>query len=265
MVIKLLTILIVTALLISAVNVLFGKIIKTAKNTSVVFLKNCMVIFITAIGVFVALSQLDVTRDISKTLLQGSSILIAVLTFAAQKVLGNIISGFALTTVKPFDIDDKITLMSTGGTPVVEGVVIDVNTRHTTIKQIDGKCAMVPNTVLDEMIVINNHTLQKNGFPFPMWCTFDSDVDLAMKIMQEEIEKNPLTINDDAHVTKVLCAELGDDGFRLQAIVWTNTLEDNFAACSQLRLAIFKEWKKNGIELPYKTFTILNNDNVSDN
>lgn len=255
---KILIIIAITTISVTIVQKIFNKILKAKSSTSVAFLKNCIIVALLAICVFTCMSQIEGTKEISKTLLQGSSIIIAIITFAAQKVVGNVISGFALTTVKPFDINEKITLISTGGTTVVEGVVIDINTRHTTIRQMDGKCAMVPNGVLDEMIVLNNHVLDIHGFPLPMWCTYDSDVELAIELMKDEIDKNPLTVKNDGQETVVLCAELGDNGFRLQSIIWTKELSDNFKACSQLRIAIFKRWKENGIEVPFNTITVLN-------
>ena len=33
-------------------------------------------------------------------------------------------------------------------------------------------------------------------------------------------------------------------------------LSENFTACSQLRIAIYKKWKENGISMPYQTITI---------
>ena len=46
--------------------------------------------------------------------------------------------------------------------------------------------------------------------------------------------------------------ELGDDGIILKATVWTNSLDDNFAACSDIRRLIKKNFDANGISIPYR-------------
>lgn len=212
------------------------------------------------VGVFVIIllyfNQFDGTKSISKTLLTSSSLILAIITFSAQKVLGNVISGFVIASTKPFDIGEKITLLSSSGNQVLEGVVINITVRHTLIRQIDGKVCLVPNSVIDESIIVNSDTLENNGHPFPMWCSYDSNVERAMEIMYEEIVNNPLTINVDSPQSQILCSELGDDGFKLQAVIWTKDINDNYKACSQLRLSIYKAWKAEGIKIPYHTYTV---------
>ena len=133
---------------------------------------------------------------------------------------------------------------------------MDITIRHTSIKQVDGKVCLIPNSVIDELVVINSNTLENNGYPFYMVCSFDSDVDLAIEIMQKEIEDNKRTFKTDSITNKVLCSEITDDGFKLQAIIWTNSITDNFKACSELRISIFKAWREAGIDIPYKTITL---------
>ena len=52
--------------------------------------------------------QFEVTKDISKTLLQSSSLFIAIATFAAQQALSNVISGISVSLSKPYNVDEKI-------------------------------------------------------------------------------------------------------------------------------------------------------------
>lgn len=235
---------------------LYAKIVKKHKT----ILSRYIYSILQVLGVFVILlvyfNQFEATKNISKSLLTSSSLIIAIVTFSAQKVLGNVVSGFAIAVTKPFDIGEKITLLSSSGGVVLEGVVLSITIRHTLIKQIDGKCCLIPNSVMDECIIVNSDTLDNNGHPFPMWCSYDSDVDRAMEIMYEEIQKNELTIKVDSPQSQILCADLGDDGFKLQAVIWTKTINDNYKACSELRLSIYKAWKKEGIEIPYHTYTV---------
>ena len=42
----------------------------------------------------------------------------------------------------------------------------------------------------------------------------------------------------------------------LKTSVWTKTLDDNFKACSDLRMSLVKEFSESDITIPYQTITI---------
>ena len=237
-------------------QILFKLAFKVKQSLTIKFILK----LVTYAGVFIILlgflNHYDLTKNAGKTLFQSSAVIVAIFTFSAQKFLGNVISGIALTFQKPFELNEKVQLKSTSGNIVAEGYVMDITIRHTSIKQVDGKVCLIPNSVIDELVVINSNTLENNGYPFYMVCSFDSDVDLAIEIMQKEIEDNKRTFKTDDITNKVLCSEITDDGFKLQAIIWTNSITDNFKACSELRISIFKAWRDAGIDIPYKTITL---------
>lgn len=243
-------------LYILVVELIYKLVTKLKESITTKFIRKVTICTGSIIILFTFLLHTDATKDIGKTLFQSSALVIAILTFSAQKVLGNVISGLAISFSKPFDINDKIQLRSTSGNIVIDGYIIDIKLRHTLIKQVDGKVCLIPNSVIDELIVVNNNTLDTNGYPFYMVCSFDSDVDMAIEIMQETIDNHPLTIKKDEPIYKVMCSELTDDGFKLKAVIWTDNIADNFKACADLRVQIFKNWKQAGIEVPYKTITI---------
>lgn len=248
--------LLILALYYLIIEKVFKAIGKVKKSITIKFAKSVLLVLGFSGVIYAYLSMFEATKELSKILLQSGSLIVAIATFACQKVIGNVVSGFVIATTKPFEIGEKVILESTSGGVVVEGVVIDITARHTSIKQIDGKVCLVPNNIVDELIVINNNTLANNGYPLPMFCSFNSDVDKAIEVMQRVIDDHPLTINTHELINRVTCAEVADDGFKLQAIIWTETLSDNFKACSELRLQIYKAWKEAGIEVPYKTITI---------
>lgn len=234
----------------------FKLIYRNKKTISIRFFRSLLLVIGLTVIVYSYLCQFGATREISKTLLQSGSLIIALATFSCQQVLGNVISGIVISSTKPFDIGDKITLSSVGSV-VVTGVVMDINTRHVSIKMADGKVALIANSLVDNYVCVNENTLENNGYPFALECTYDSDVDLAMKLMKEQIEAHPLTIETDLLQTNVTCSSLTANGFELKAIIFTKTIADSMKACSDLRVSIFKIWKANGIELPYETLTIL--------
>lgn len=238
------------------IEVVFRLLTKVKTNITIKFVKGIIEYTGIVVLIFVYLQHNDSTKSLGTTLFQSSALLVAVLTFSAQKVLGNIISGISISFSKPFDIGEKIQLRSTSGSIVIDGYILDIKLRHTAIKQVDGKVCLIPNSVIDELVVVNNNALENNGYPFFMVCSFDSDVELAIRIMQETIDKHYLTIQTGDFASNVICSELTDDGFKLKAVVWTKSIADNFKACSDLRIQVFQNWKEQGIEVPYKTITL---------
>lgn len=45
--------------------------------------------------------QFEITKDISKVLLQSGSLMVAIATFAAQQALANVISGITISASSP--------------------------------------------------------------------------------------------------------------------------------------------------------------------
>lgn len=219
------------------------------KSTATQFLGNLFEIIIIAVALFYFLSQFETTKNINGSILKSSSLIIAIITFAAQKVLSNIVAGIVLAMTKPFDVGDKITVMN-GSLLVATGVVIEMTVRHTVLKMADGRCAIIPNGYIDSNVVINDNTLEDNGYPLTMVCSYDSDVKKAMVLMEEQIKEHPLTKNNDnKYKTNLTCSNLIDKGFELKGFVWAESVADNFKACSDLRISIYEVWKENGIEV----------------
>ncbi|HAT02605.1 MAG TPA: hypothetical protein DCS54_04940, partial [Oribacterium sp.] len=78
-------------------NASFKKLL-TRKNSLVFkFLKSAVNITILFVGIYSVMAQFDIARDISAAILQSGTLIIAVLTFAAQQALGNVISGFSIS------------------------------------------------------------------------------------------------------------------------------------------------------------------------
>ena len=77
-----------------------------------------------------------------------------------------------------------------------------------------------------------------------------------MQLMQQEIERHPLTIQVDLAQSKLTCSNLSPNGFELKAIVFTNNIADNVQACSDLRIRIFKAWQAHGIKVPHNVVDV---------
>ncbi len=98
------------------------------------FTKSAVNVIISVVLIYSLLQQFEVTRDISKVLLQSGSLMVAIATFAAQQALANVISGISLSVSRPYNVDEKIRVLQ-GSSVIAEGIVKDITIRHTIIRQ----------------------------------------------------------------------------------------------------------------------------------
>ena len=140
----------------------------------------------------------------------------------------------------------------------ISGIVEDMTVRHTVIRTYHNSRMIIPNSVINKAIIENsNYNNDYIGNYMEIAVSYESDLELAMEVMRDTIASHPLVTDIRADQTEgskvnVAVKELGDDGIILKATVWTNSLDDNFAACSDIRRLIKKNFDANGISIPYR-------------
>lgn len=217
------------------------------------FSKSAANVIIDVIIIYTLAQQFEVTKDISKTLLQSGSLIVAIATFAAQQTLANVISGISLSVSKPYNVDEKIRVIQ-GGSIIAEGMVKDVTMRHTIVSQFNGESCIIPNAIMDSAVIINTNFTENVGNFLEIEVSYDSDIEKAIHIMTGVCAENKLTLNTSENLVTV--KGYTPNGVVLKTTIWTKNLDDNFRACSEIRIALIREFKNNGIEIPYQTVTI---------
>lgn len=144
------------------ISLIFRMISRRNKGVHLRYAKSAINVTIIVVGVYSLAQQFDITKDISKVLLQSGSLIVAIATFAAQQALGNIISGFSLSMSKPYEVEDKIKVVQGGGI-IAEGIVQDITIRHTIIRQFNGESCIVPNSVMDASVITNTNYTENIG------------------------------------------------------------------------------------------------------
>ncbi|MDE6944188.1 MAG: mechanosensitive ion channel family protein, partial [Lachnospiraceae bacterium] len=237
------------------VSLVFKYIAKKSKAVHLRFTKSAINVIIDVIAFYSLAQQFEMTKDISKVLLQSGSLILAIATFAAQQALGNVISGISLSVSKPYNVDEKIRVLQ-GGTVLAEGLVKDVTLRHTLIYQFNGETCIVPNSVMDSAVVINTNFTENIGNYVEIEIGYGADIEKAIGIMRQICVEHELTLNTEANA--VTASGYTQNGVILKTIIWTRNLNDSFRACSDIRVALVREFGKCGIEIPYQTVTISN-------
>lgn len=236
-----------------AVNLLFRFLARKTKAVHLRFTKSAVNVIIDIIIIYSLAQQFEITKDISKVLLQSGSLVIAIATFAAQQALANVISGLSISASKPYNVDEKIRVIQ-GGTVIAEGIVKDVMIRHTVISQFNGESCIVPNSIMDSSVIINTNYTENVGNFVEIEIAYDADIEEAIRIMRRVCVEHELTLNTEENA--VSASGYTQNGVILKTTIWTENLNDSFKACSDIRIALIEEFRKSGIEIPYQTVTV---------
>lgn len=203
------------------------------------------------------------------TVLASTSLLVVVAGFAAQEALSNVINGLFISIFKPFEIGDRIKLVSNS----ISGYIEDISLRHTIVRTFTNSRIIVPNSVMNKEMIENTYYKDSRA---SMWIDvnigYTSDIKQAKEIMQRIIASHPLfldirtekDIEAGKQAVPVSVRELGESGIALRATVWTNNIDDNFTACSDIRESIKEEFDLAGIEIPYNKLDIRGNIKITE-
>ncbi|MDZ7777461.1 MAG: mechanosensitive ion channel [Bacteroidales bacterium] len=72
------------------------------------------------------------------------------------------------------------------------GTVEDITLRHTVIRNFENRRIIVPNSVISSETIINSNIIEDKVCNFvEISISYDSDVDKAMALMQEEAMSHP--------------------------------------------------------------------------
>ena len=240
-------------------NKTFSMILKRNEQIHIKFLRSISMAILTIIAVICASGLFNTTKTLSATLLTSSSLLVAIVGFAAQQVLADVVSGVMLSWSRPFNLGEKVNISSLG----ISGIVEDMTVRHTVIRTYHNSRMIIPNSVINKAIVENsNYNNDYIGNYMEISVSYESDLEKAIEIMQRTISEHPLVMDvrankEEGEKVKVSVKELGEDGIILKSTVWTQNIDDNFTACSDIRRLIKQHFDAAGIQIPYRHLQVV--------
>jgi small-conductance mechanosensitive channel len=165
--------------------------------------------------------------------------------FGLQNITDNSISGLIILFEKPIKVGDRIEVGD------VNGDVLSISVRATTILTNDNISIIVPNSEFISKQVINwSHNDRNIRFRIPVGVSYNED--------PEKIKAILLSVaNDEAHVLKkpepqVIFDGFGDSSLDFMLAVWTNSyIARPRILKSNLYFEIFKRFKEAGVEIPF--------------
>ncbi len=222
-------------------------------TTSLKFLMNSVKFFVGVIGILIIIFTIPVLRAKATFIFSGAGILAAIIGFAAQAAISNLIAGAFIVIFKPFRVGDFIRLDESR-----VGIVEDITLRHTVINNFENKKLIIPNSVISTESILNNtiddsKVLSFNNFNIGLY----ADIDLARKIIQEEVKKLNYTMdNPESNISEskdkvdVRVISTFDSNIHLRAYVWISEPFEEYRNRAILFEEVHKRFVKEGIEMP---------------
>lgn len=96
--------------------------------------------------------QFTELKRLATGVLASTAVVVAIVGFAAQRTLANIIAGIQIAVSQPIRLGDRITFDE------CEGRVTDITLSYTYIDPGDGSSVVIPNQLLVEGVVHNRST-----------------------------------------------------------------------------------------------------------
>ena len=240
-------------------------------QTSYGIVRHSSVALVYLTGLIIVISSIPFLEKLSIALLAGAGFAGIVVGLAAQNTLGNIISGVSLAVFRPFRVGDRVNVMNE------YGKITDITLRHTILRTWDNRRVIIPNSIVGNEAIINWSIEDPTvNWPVDIGISYDSDIDLARKIMEEEAKNhtNVMThfelVRYDRTILKeeviqVLVTELGDYAVNMRLLFWCVDRKLCYTTGCELRESIKKRFDAEGVEIPFPYHTIVYKKDLAPN
>lgn len=221
------------------------------------FIKNSIGIVVYTIATILIINVFPSLQQLGTALFAGAGVVAAILGFASQQAFSNIISGIFILIFKPFRLGDAIQLNNGAES---KGIVTDITLRHTIIRDYENRRIIIPNSVISEA-TITNSTIDDERIKkhIEVGIGYDSDIDKAIAIIQDEVQSHPFFIDGRTDREKkkkqppvvVKVISLADFSVNLRAYCWAKGSDNAFILQCDVLKSTKERFDREGIEIPY--------------
>lgn len=197
--------------------------------------------------------------DIGNSVFGSAAVLTAVIGFAAQDVIKDILAGIQISVYKPFDIGDRIET-SDGSAGVIE----KISMRHIVVKRIDTIRIVIPNSKMNELTVLNysyEDVPRSVMLRFPV--SYKSDIEKTKQVIGQVIKESPLTIpgmhmeDGSLDYAPVYFIELAESALIMSVTVYFTQDVRTERVRDGINTSVFEALAANGIEIPYNYMNVV--------
>jgi small-conductance mechanosensitive channel len=174
---------------------------------------------------------------------------------ALQDTLANLFAGIHVIASKYVKGGDYVRL--DGGE---EGYVVDINWRHTSLRQIPDNLILVPNAKLASTIVTNYHRPeQPMGVPIKIGVSYDSDLELVERVTLEVAREVLASVEGSVHSFEpwIWYDELSAYSINLTVYLRVREFYQQYPLRHEFIKRLHRRYAAEGIEIPFPTQTLF--------
>ncbi|MFI3243632.1 MAG: mechanosensitive ion channel family protein [Akkermansia sp.] len=200
--------------------------------------------FIWFIVLMLMLSTIDV--DVM-SILGAAGVMGVAIGFASQTSLSNVICGIFIVSEQSVKLGDYIRVDG------CEGTVESINLLSVHLRQIDNSLIRVPNQNLVQNPMTNITGSKMRRCDFTLGLDYDSDIELAKKVLLDLVEEEKLFLHEPAPVVQFLT--FADSTLNVRVGAWCNT-SDYQSVRYKFAKNILAAFKANNISMAFPSRTI---------
>ena len=167
------------------------------------------------------------------------------LGFGLQKIASNYVSGFIILLDRSIRIGNIVQVGADAGE------VTQITTRYTVLRHPGGTEFIVPNeTLIGSTVQNQTYSDSRLRLSTTVGVAYDSDVDLAMRLMVEAAAAHPRVLAEPG--PKVFLTQFADSSINLDLGFWIDDPEEGKGnIVSDVNLAIWRSFRDQGIVIPF--------------
>jgi len=255
--ISILTLLLFIPVIVIAQNIgkLVGKLVKfSIKNKPITETHQFRIVKIVSYGItvlalFIGLTALGINLSSIAVILGALGIGVG---FGLQTLISNFSAGLVILFTGPIKEGDRITVAGT------EGYITKINFISTVVTTLMNETLIVPNSILISE-VCHSHTYGDDksvAIETTIKIDYTADVDKAIKVMAETLEKSPYNKKDAKADVRIGSFE--ELGIQLVSYITIANVDDKGVAKSWNNIALVHAFQEQGIPLPSRKIQIKN-------
>lgn len=194
------------------------------------------------IGVLIALSSVGINLTVLSVF--GGALGVGI-GFGMQKIASNYISGFIILFDRSVKLGDLVEVSG------FSGVVTQINTRYSVLRNVAGEELIIPN---ENFVTgtVKNYTLSERdcAVNVEISCAYEADVDRALAVFMECIKSQSRVVK--SREPWVVVSSFGASGINLKAGFWISDPQNGTAGLkSNILREVLKRFAAENIEIPY--------------
>lgn len=164
--------------------------------------------------------------------------------FGLQNITSNFVAGLILLFERPIRVGDRLQVGD------IEGDVVAINIRSTTIRSINNVHVIVPNSDFISNSVVNwSYGDKKVRLDVVVGVSYNSDLETVIRALEEVAAENADVMKKPE--PEVFLVEFADSSWNMQLRVWIRDPKTHRHVRSALNCAIVHKFRQYNIEIPF--------------